>query len=664
MKKALLFYLITFISTSLFVILQFFDPAIIREQLESKTFDLRLYLRNLVKQQPPPKDIIIVSVDEKSIKEIGRWPWRRDVMAGLVNKVSEGRPRVIGIDIMFSERESKETDERLARAIKDAGNVVLATAFIVPEGDKRIVAPKEVPDFLWDSAFMEVKSVKGIPWKRWAIKAASVNLPIEELSRTASLGHVYTLPDMDGVLRWEIMYLNYGDDCYPSFALQVARIALGIKMKDMVLYGGSGIGLGSRLIPTDLSGRVLINYRGGENSFQYISASDVIKGRVSARIFRDRIVLIGTSALSTYDQKVTPLSTNMPGVEKNANVVENILSKNFLRKSPGVVELMVIVLTGIFLGFLLPRLKAIPGAVLAIGFIALYILLACYLLIYENLWINLIYPVSNMFVIFTAQTITRFFFEEKKAREIRRMFSSYVSPKIVEELISHPERAGLGGVRRTVTVLFSDIIGFTSLSEKLPPEEVVSMLNEYFKEMVDIIFRWDGTLDKFVGDEIMAFWGAPMEQPNHAELAVRCALNMVHRLRELQDKWRLEGKEAVYAGIGINTGEVILGNIGAEGKKMDYTLIGDHVNLAARVEKLTRQYNANILITEFTHKELEELLLKAEIGHAVMKEVADVKVKGKEQSVKIYEITDIGHGRRPQNRQFQNFYNRQIDFMA
>ncbi len=664
MKKALLFYLITFISTSLFVILQFFDPAIIQEQLESKTFDLRLYLRNLVKQQPPPKDIIIVSVDEKSIKEIGRWPWRRDVMAGLVNKVSEGRPRVIGIDIMFSERESKETDERLARAIKDAGNVVLATAFIVPEGDKRIVAPKEVPDFLWDSAFMEVKSVKGIPWKRWAIKAASVNLPLEELSRTASLGHVYTLPDMDGVLRWEIMYLNYGDDCYPSFALQVARIALGIKMKDMVLYGGSGIGLGSRLIPTDLSGRVLINYRGGENSFQYISASDVIKGRVSARIFRDRIVLIGTSALSTYDQKVTPLSTNMPGVEKNANVVENILSKNFLRKSPGVVELMVIVLTGIFLGFLLPRLKAIPGAVLAIGFIALYILLACYLLIYENLWINLIYPVSNMFVIFTAQTITRFLFEEKKAREIRRMFSSYVSPKIVEELISHPERAGLGGVRRTVTVLFSDIIGFTSLSEKLPPEEVVSMLNEYFKEMVDIIFRWDGTLDKFVGDEIMAFWGAPMEQPNHAELAVRCALNMVHRLRELQDKWRLEGKEAVYAGIGINTGEVILGNIGAEGKKMDYTLIGDHVNLAARVEKLTRQYNANILITEFTHKELEELLLKAEIGHAVMKEVADVKVKGKEQSVKIYEITDIGHGRRPQNRQFQNFYNRQIDFMA
>lgn len=646
MKKTILFYLITFISTFLFVVLQLFDPVIISEQLESRVFDLRSHLKNFVRHQPPPKDIVIVSVDEKSIKEIGRWPWRRDVMAELINKISEGRPKVIGIDIMFTERENRETDEKLAKAVREAGNVVLATAFIVPKR-KEIIAPKEIPDSLWDSAFMEVKTVKGIQWKKWAIRPESVILPLEEFSKPASLGHVYTHPDMDGVLRWEALYLNYGDDCYPQFSLHVARIALGIEMKDMILYGGSGILLGNKFIPTNINGRVLINYRGGEGSFQYISASDVIRGRTAREpfAFGNKIVLIGTSALSTYDQKVTPLSANMPGVEKNANVVENILLNNFLRKSPGVVELTVILFTGILLGLTLPWLKAVPGAALAIGFIVFYIFLSCYLLIYKNLWINLIYPVSNMFAIFTVQTVTRFFLEEKKAREIRRMFSSYVSPKIVDELISHPEKASLGGDRRTVTILFSDIKGFTGLSEKLPPEEVVTMLNEYFKEMVDIIFKWDGTLDKFIGDEIMAFWGAPISQSNHAELAVRCALNMVQRLNQLQDKWRLEGKEIVDAGIGINTGEVILGNIGAEGKKMDYTLIGDHVNLAARVEKLTRQYDTRILITEFTYKMIDELLLKGGIGHAVMKEMADVKVRGKEHSVKIYEITDIGYGR-------------------
>lgn len=642
MKNRLLFYLIALISTSLFITLHLFDPTIIREQLESKTFDLRLRLRSLVKYQTPPKDIIIVSVDEKSIKDIGRWPWRRDVMAELIRKISEGSPRVIGIDIMFSERENKKTDGKLAGAFKNAGNVVLATAFITTEGVKKIVS-KEIPDFLWDSAFMEVKSPKGIQWKKWALKPESVNPPIEEFSKVTSLGHVYTHPDMDAVLRWEFMYVNYGDDCYPSFPLQVARIALGIEMKDMVLYGGSGIKLGSRFIPTDLSGRVLINYRGKEGSFHYISASDVIKGNISAELFNNKIILVGTSALATYDQKVTPLSANMPGVEKNANVVKSILLNSFLKKSPGVVELVVILITGIFLGLFLPRLKAIPGTILASVFIAIYIVLSFYLLTYKNLWINLTYPTLNMIVVFITQTVTKFFFEEKKAREIRRMFSSYVSPKIVEELINHPDKAKLGGERRTVTVMFSDVMGFTSLSERLPPEEVVSMLNEYFKEMVDIIFRWNGTLDKFVGDEIMAFWGAPIEQPNHAELAVRCALHMSDKLNEMQEAWRSKGKEILDCGIGINTGEVLIGNIGAQGKKMDYTAIGDHVNLTARVEKLTRDYKTRILITEHTVHGIESAIKNHVIGHFELKEPVYAKVKGKEKEIKIFQLRGLKH---------------------
>jgi adenylate cyclase len=249
-----------------------------------------------------------------------------------------------------------------------------------------------------------------------------------------------------------------------------------------------------------------------------------------------------------------------------------------------------------------------------------------------------------MITISVVVTTAKYLFEEKKAREIRAMFSSYVSPKIVEELINNPEKAKLGGERKDVTILFSDIIGFTTLSERKPPEEVIDLLNEYFKEMTDIIFKWDGTLDKFVGDEIMAFWGAPVDQPNHAELAVRCALNMTDRLSELQKKWTKEGKEILDCGIGINTGEVIIGNIGATGKKMDYTVMGDHVNLAARVEKLTREYNAKIIVTEFTIGHLDALIKEGLFGHYQLQERDNVRVKGKEKEVKIFELKGLKHG--------------------
>ena len=643
-KNRPLFYIITLIATAIFLALQFFDPSIIREKVEGRTYDLRLHLKSLFKQEPPAEDIIIIKIDEKSIKQIGRWPWKRDVMARLINNISKEKPRVIGLDIMFSEREGRKTDKALSAALKKTQNLVLAAAFIMPSEGRDVKTQKKLPDFFWDSAFMEVVSVKGIDWKESAIKPASVNPPLKEFAENALLGHVNMFSDRDGVLRWEAMYLNYGDDCYPSFALQTARIALGIEMKDMILYGGSGIRLGSQFISVDNSGRVLINYRDRNNSFKTISASDIIKGRVKKGTLKGKIVLIGATALATYDEKVSPLTANMPGVEKNANVIENIMQNNFIKKAPHAAEPVVILFTGLFLGFILPRFRAIPGAAIAIGFMLFFTLIGSFLLIYQNLWINLVYPVANMSIIFVAQTVAKFFFEERKAREIRRIFSNYVSPKIVEELINNPEKAKLGGERKTVTILFSDLMGFTTLSEKLPPEEVVAMLNEYFKEMVDIIFRWDGTLDKFVGDEIVVFWGAPVEQPNHAELAMRCALHMSDKLNKMQEKWRSEGKDILDCGIGINTGEVIIGNIGAEGKKMDYTVIGDHVNLTARVEKLTREYKTRILLAENTVKDIEPLIKSGAFGHFELIELASVKVKGKQREVKISGLRSGKHG--------------------
>ncbi len=643
MKTARTLYLFAICSTIIFLALQWFDPAVIREKLESKTYDLRLILRNHFKKQSALKNIVIVAIDEKSIKEIGRWPWGRDVQAGLVRKISKGGPKVIGIDIMYTEPDNKEADGKLAQAFKEAGNVVIAIPFFVTPGIKENMPTGEIPDFLWDTAFMQVNSPKGINWKHFAIKAESVNPPIETLAKTATLGNVYTPPDMDGVIRWELMYLNYGDDCYPQFGLQIARIALGITMKDMLLYPASAVKLGDTTIKTNLQGRVLINYVGEANSFQYKSASDVMNDRIPSAFFKDKIVLVGTTALATYDQKVTPLSADLPGVEINATVVQNLLLNNFLSPSHNVIELVFIVITGIFLGMMIPRLKAIASSALATGFIGLYIFLSFYLLLYHDLWINLIYPVSNMLSIFTIQTIVMFVYEEKKAKEIRRMFSSYVSPKIVEILINDPGKAGIGGVRREITVLFADIRGFTSISEKYSPEEVVAILNEYLGEMTEIVFKWDGTLDKFIGDAILAFWGAPLIQENHAELAVRCALNMSARLDELQKKWEAEGKPRLDIGIGINTGEVLVGNIGAVGKKMDYTVIGDHVNLGSRVESLTKKYNVRILITEYTLSKIRSSCETGALGHVSVLGKEKVIVKGKEKPVGIFALTTFEH---------------------
>lgn len=625
------------LSTIMFVVLQFYDPAVVREHVETMTYDFRMYFKSLTDSAGTPQEIVIVAVDEKSIAEIGRWPWDRAVQAELVRAVSSGAPRAIGIDIMYSESQDEANDSAFASALSDAGNVALATNFLAT--DEGLMKVKH--DFLWDHAFMAVKSTDELPWQQWTVKPVNVLPPDESIASSAFLGSVLTPPDLDGVIRWEILYVFFDGDYYPSMPLQVARMYLGVSMEDMLLVGGRGVKLDQKMISADLSGRALINYYGSYGHFRYYSAADVMRGRVDPRAFEGRAVLIGGTAVATYDQKATPLSANMPGVEKNATVVKNILDGDFMRKSPGAVEIVVTVVTGLVLTLLLVRMSAVRGAMLAVFLMMAYVLANTYVFINNSLWMNLTYPLGNMAMIFTVQVTSRYLVEERKAKKMRHMFSSYVSPGVVAALIENPEMARLGGQRKEVTVLFSDIAGFTSLSENMDPEEVVSRLNEYFKAMTDVIFHWRGTFDKIVGDEIMAFWGAPVEQPNHPELAVRCALEMFKVLRALQIKWIGEGKPLIDIGIGINTGEVLVGNIGAEDKKMDYTIIGDHVNAGARVEALTRQFNAKILMTEFTAERIKPLIESKRIGHVELRYRGSTKVKGKARELGIYELVEL-----------------------
>jgi adenylate cyclase len=638
--KSRSFYLFALVTTATALLLQWKDPAVIREHFESKTYDLRLRLRERLRPSPRRNDIVIVALDEKSLEEYGRWPWSRTLTARLVQSISAGHPRTIGIDIFFSEPESPTADAALATAVKAAGNVVLPVVFSdVAVGTTPPSA--EQNDLLWDAAFMEVKSVEGIPWKRWAIQGMRPLPPRPEIARSAAaLGHVSSHPDMDGVMRWEILALKHGDDAYPSLALQVARAALGQRHDDLGLFGGSAIRIGERFIAVDLSNRILINYYGPEGSFPYISAADLLSGRIKANVLAGKVVLIGTTALATYDQKVSPFSADMPGVEKNATVVENILSGTFMRKSPGIIELGTILSTALLLTLLLPRLSARYGVIVGFSLMGAYLvtsLVTCM----GGIWLSLIYPLGNMTFIVTAQTVNKLLFEEKQSRQIRAMFSSYVTERLVNEMIRNPDMAQLGGQKREITVLFSDIKGFTTYSERHQPEEVVAILNEYLGAMTDVVLKWDGILDKFIGDAIVAFWGAPMKQEDHAERAVRCALEMQEVLDTLGQKWEREGKAPLFSGIGLNSGEAIVGNIGAEGKKMDYTVIGDPVNLGARVESLTRRYEARVLMTEYTLERLRPAIAAGQFPGVAIIGQERVIVKGKYTPVGIYAINPL-----------------------
>jgi len=642
------------------------------EGLEDKSLDLRFRLRGV---KEPGNRVAIVEIDEGSIRDLGRWPWSRVREAELLDKLKEAGAKVVAFDIIFSEREdglsagqAMKLDEALGikgqadpdsealkkfvsgsvsgdYAFRDAlarfGKSILPLVPKVPEGEIFSGTVKEAPAFLEKSAFVASRGDEG---EFRYLTAEDLTPPFEELSTAASSsGHIYAFLDSDGVIRWEALACRYGDLYYPSLALDAAREYLNLPKEAMSLEIGEGVRLGDTFIPTDEYGRMLINYYGPGHTFDHYSFSAVLQGRTPTNAFKDKIVLVGATAMGIYDLRVTPFSGNMPGVEKHATVIENILTKDFLTRreeSTRPLNLLVMLGLGIVLGLTITRFGPVQASVLSLcflvsGWAACYIVMVRY-----GLWISMVYPTLTIVLIFFMVTTYRFLTEERKARSIKKIFASYVTPKMVDMLAKNPELAKLGGERKEITVMFSDVRGFTTFSESREPEEVVHRLNEYMGEMTSIIFEWDGTVDKFVGDEIMAFWGAPLPQEDQAERAVMCSVHMVRRLREMQAKWIAEGTAVLDMGIGLNTGDVVVGNMGAEGKKMDYTIIGDSVNLGARVETLTRNYDAHIIISEYTYAKLKGRMDAGlcTLDGVELTELDSVKVKGKERPVTIFRV--------------------------
>lgn len=595
------------------------------ELLDMKVYDLFFHLRG---QETPPKNIVIAAIDEKSLEKIDRWPWSRDKIARVIDKLSELQAGVIAFDIIFSEHE--KNDRVLANSISKAGNIILPAVFFfnadVPE------------DLTIASSALPVLNPQGFK-KYHPISSKNVLTCEKTIAQNAAgFGHINMFPDPDGTIRWEVLFIEYYGYLIPSLSLKTASLYLGIPPEKQAIDAAKGIHLGKRYIPTDPWGRILISYYGGNETFKYISIADLLENRVKKEDIEDKIVIVGATAVGIYDLRVTPLSSALPGVEKHANVIASIIDgRNLLPVSSSVV-LLLIFLSGILSITFYKRLKAGYSVIVLLSLVVA-VFSASFILFKKGIWLSTVYISGNLVVQFLTIITIKYAYSEKETRRIKKIFSSYVTEKVVNELIKNPSMAKLGGERREVTVLFSDIRDFTKLAEKLPPERVVELLNEYFSAMTEIIFKWEGTLDKFMGDAIMVFWGAPLPQDDHAERALSCAVEMINRLRYLCNKWKIENKPLLRIGIGISTGEVLVGNIGAEGKKMDYTVIGDHVNLACRLENLNKQFDSEILISEFTYEKVKRKIDTEILKTIHFEELGFIAVKGKEIPVKIFKIS-------------------------
>lgn len=555
--------LLAIVSVLLVTLLYYKQNAFI-EGFEARTYDLRF--KSLRGPIPPHPDIAIITIDDKSITELGRFPWSRTQYVRLLERLEPVKPKAILFDVFFPEVETPEIDQALAEAIRRAGNVVLATTF---EFDRQ-----------------------------FRVSGSTGSLPGLERA-AAGIGHINLIPEDDGVNRRNLLQIESDGKATPSLGLMAAMLALGERQFSAESFR---VQLGERSIPVGRDGAMWINYTGAPGNYPRYAFADIVNGRIDLAPLRGKTLFLGATALGVYDMRVTPFHPNAPGVEVHAAVADNILSERYIQRTglQSLFDLVMILLLGGLSFYLTARMRlqrAIP-TVLLLG--AAYVGLS-YWLFLQGQWVSMVYPPLAAAVALLVGGGFRYMVLERNAREMRAMFSSYLSNKLVSQLEKNPDAARIGGDTREVTVMFTDIKGFTAFSERHKPQVVVARLNEYLAAMVQLIYAHDGTVDKFMGDGILAYWGAPLAQPDHAKRAVACALAMKQVMAELGARWHQQGLEPFVIRGGIQSGDVVAGNIGSRGQKMEYTVIGDTVNQASRLEGMAKYFSVDFVVGDATY---------------------------------------------------------------
>lgn len=648
-----------------------FDVPVFSEivnNFEGSLLDARFLLRGPIGPDEIEKlNVAIVAVDDASVAALGRWPWPRAQIAEVVEAINRAGAKTIGLDIVFSESESsaleivsemggisesarKEVesalsanspDAVLAQAIRDAGNVVTGHFFYLSEEQLKgmtPLSPAEEEKLLISSRLQGVRYVS----EDFEIKEALGVCPNIPAIAGAGPGSGYFNLDFDadGSVRSASLVTRYKGEFYPSLALKTlthslgggAQISLHVKSFGISHLGVSG-GEGEYRPEPDETGRILVNFRGPPKTIPTYSAIDALRGELPEGALEGKIVLLGVTAYALFDHYPTSFGPEFPGVEIQANIIDNIINNDAIH-STNLQELLdiltMIAMVG-FLSFAIPRARGwLPRALISLSSLVAYILFNYWLFSRHLLWVNLAYPTISWFLSTGSLMLFMIVSVERRYSSVRAAFETCLNPTLVDQLTQNPELLQFGGENKIVTLLFSDIRSFTNLSETLAPQDLARFLNAYMDPMTEKVLENHGTLDKYIGDAVMAIYGAPYPTPNHAADACQTALDMLAALARVKDA--CPGLEQIFPikiGIGIHTGEVVVGNLGSS-LRFAYTALGDNVNLASRLEGLTKMYGVEVVLSDASWE-----IVKDEF---VCRELDLVRVKGKKIPLRIYEL--------------------------
>ena len=613
-----------------------FKPFFYR--FEAATYDWRM--RKII--TPPPNPIgslIIVSVDGRSLNKLGAfYQWPRTLWGQAIDILNEGGARLVGVDVLFDKSQRfPQEDSLLVEAVSRHGNVFNAMVLTDSDPDNFLPPMAAEPGGLIAERFYQ--QIPDLTYRIPAFDRMEPDFP-ELMNAGAGIGAVNLSSDSDGVLRRIPLLLRFNQHVYPTLAFSMAlkelqASAIHFDAKKRVLQVDTRSGNSVR-IPVDKHGRMLIYYHGPYQTFRYVSIYSLIheiyptQAQTNAlALFRDKIVMLGADAPGLFDLRAIPRQPAFPGVEVHANVLWQILQGNFIREFTGAELFWMVLLTGLVSGILFALFRPFAGILTAIllgviGFTAAWVSFE-----QHALWVPMIAPLITVLLTFTIHYTYRYTLEERNKREIRGIFSRYVSAKVVDEMLKNPGQVELGGEKKVCTVLFSDLANFTSLAEVTPPEQLVKLLNEYLTGMTHIVLENQGTLDKYEADALMAIFGAPTDIGNHAVHACRTALSMQQAMEDIRQQWKKRKLPQLSQRIGINTGQMVIGNMGSD-IRFDYTAIGDAVNLGSRLEGANKLYGTGILISDDTYQMARD--------HILARQLDLLRVKGKQEPVKVYEL--------------------------
>jgi adenylate cyclase len=626
------------------------------QNLDDKLRDFMFLARGVT---PASDDIVIVDIDEKSLHTLGQWPWERNVVAQMVQNLSNAGAGIIGLDIVFSEAD-KSSPHRFAQKFhipQTLPNYDLQFA-------KTISSTPTILGYIFnfDPSFNSDRSIlptipaifieKNLPKTNYLLTPIGILSNLKDIQESGySSGYLNNVPDASGSIRSVPLIMRYQDSIYPSLAFEMFRIANNAK-KVTINYSPTGVSTihaGEIDIPTDRNGRMYLNHRGPAKTFHYLSASDIVNNTFDPKAVEGKFVLVGTSAYGLMDLRSNPFDNIIPGIEIQATVIDNLIKHDMLLR-PDWIEIAEIGMIVSLSALVIFGLSLLPPLWLFGGFGILFVgigYLNYYLLFKYHIIFNLFFMVSVLTVSIVSVLSINFFFENKQKEKVKKKFAQKVSKQVMDDLLGSEHYNALQTRDVEVTIFFSDIRSFTTISEQLgSPERVVEFLNEYMTVMAEPIVQTHGTIDKFIGDAIMAYWNAPNHVDNHADVAVQTALKQLSLRESLSRKFQTQFGINLDFGIGLNTGIVTVGDIGSQGRS-DYTVIGDPVNLASRLEGLCKYYHVRLIISEFTYKALR--------SPYVIRELDIVRVKGKTEPIRIYEVIDNGTASETLQEELEDF---------